>query len=72
MRPRYVRCAKSPRRKAIGVALRLGNDTPPPDGWTAHEWAYLCGIAAAQVLMLRDRLRPDVDSRDVGAGKLEP
>lgn len=38
---------------------RLANrqDTmTPPDGWTPHEWAYVNGLASAQIMFFRDRL----------------
>ena len=38
------------------LALQLANDPAVPDGWTAHEWAYVKGIASGEMLRLRDRL----------------
>jgi hypothetical protein len=36
--------------------LADGNSDERPLGWEPHEWAYLKGIASAEILRLRDRL----------------
>jgi hypothetical protein len=38
------------------LVLILANGTPPPEGWTPQAWAYLKGIASAELHRLRDRL----------------
>lgn len=40
------------------LVLRLanGNADTTPDGWQPHEWAYVKGIAAGELIRLRDRL----------------
>jgi len=38
------------------LALQLVNSTDVPDGWKPDEWAYLNGIAAAQIMQLHERL----------------
>lgn len=43
------------------VVLRLANDHDPPAGWTPQQWAYVCGLASAQVLILRDRIASATD-----------
>ena len=41
------------------LVQRLANNvdtTTPPDDWTPAEWAYVKGLASAQILRLRDQL----------------
>lgn len=38
------------------LAMQLANDAEVPPGWTPHEWAYVKGVAAGEMLRLRDRL----------------
>lgn len=46
------------------IVERLGNDPgTPPEGWSPQEWAYVNGIASANLLLLHDKyvvgLEPD-------------
>lgn len=48
-------------RKEIADGLevlvqQLANDRDVPDGWTPHDWAYVKGVASAEILRLHDRL----------------
>lgn len=38
------------------IIERLSNDRQPPTGWTPQQWAYVTGLASAQVLLFRDRI----------------
>jgi hypothetical protein len=41
------------------IVLLLANGAAePPTGWAAHDWAYMKGIASAELLRQRDRLVP--------------
>lgn len=40
------------------LCLQLANGQPtnePPDGWQAHEWTYLRGLASAAIWTMRTR-----------------
>lgn len=60
---------------AVGLqmlTLLLANRQPthePPDGWTVHEWAYVCGVASAAIMRLRDDV---AGPRSVGTGDMQP
>lgn len=39
----------------LAIVRRMANDqAPPPAGWTPQEWAYVLGIASAQIMLLHD------------------
>jgi hypothetical protein len=39
------------------LVLQLANNQSSlPNGWDAHEWAYVKGLASGELMRLRDRL----------------